>query len=282
MTEKALDLTISIVLYANSFELVNRTIESVFNSDISFKLFLIDNSPTDQLRVLAKDKRIEYIFNNENIGFGRGHNKALELALTRSEFHLVLNPDVYFDPPVLPTLLEFMGKDKEVGLIMPMVYNFDSEMQYLCRRLPTPIDLVLRRFGGTFVDRLSRKRTEYYEMRDMDYKRMFTAPYLSGCFMLLRLEALKNVGLFDERYFMYLEDIDLSRRVSEKYKTVYYPDAFVYHGHAKDSYTNFRLLGVHIKSAIKYFNKWGWFFDTHRKRMNTEIEYYSNSDKRQK
>lgn len=274
MSEMTFDMTASIVLYNNNRELVERAIRSIINSNITFKLYLIDNSPDSRLRQLVTDSRIEYIFNNQNIGFGRGHNKALKEIIGQSKFHLVLNPDIFFDTNVLRTLLNFIESDSNVGLVMPMVYNFDSELQYLCKRLPTPMDLILRRFGGTFIKGWIRKRMEHYEMRDMNYEKTFTAPYLSGCFMLIRVEVLEKIGLFDERYFMYMEDIDLSRRISKLYKTVYYPESIVYHGHAKDSYSNIKLLGVHIKSAIKYFNKWGWIYDVERKILNDNSSYY--------
>jgi GT2 family glycosyltransferase len=82
--------------------------------------------------------------------------------------------------------------------------------------------------------------------------------------MFIRTKIFKEIGLFDERFFMYLEDTDLCRRIGEKYKTIYYPEAIVYHEYAKGSYRSNELLKIHIESAIKYFNKWGWFSDKER------------------
>jgi GT2 family glycosyltransferase len=93
-------------------------------------------------------------------------------------------------------------------------------------------------------------------------------PHLSGCFMMLRTAVFETVGLFDERFFMYLEDVDYSRRVHTRYKTVYYPEVSVYHQYHKGSYKRWRNLKYHIVSAVKYFNKWGWFFDPERKTIN--------------
>ncbi len=89
--------------------------------------------------------------------------------------------------------------------------------------------------------------------------------------MFLRSDALKKVGLFDERYFIYMEDIDLSRRIAREYKTIYFPNVHIYHGHARESYGFNKLLLLHIHSAIKYFNKWGWFFDKDRKVTNQRV-----------
>ena len=93
-------------------------------------------------------------------------------------------------------------------------------------------------------------------------------PILSGCFMFLRTEALEKVGLFDEHFFMYMEDFDLNRRIHCVYKTIFFPEAVVVHEYQKASYKNIKLLKAHIKSAIYYFNKYGWFFDKERKKAN--------------
>jgi len=95
-------------------------------------------------------------------------------------------------------------------------------------------------------------------------------PSLSGCFMLLRTEVLKVVGGFDERFFMYCEDFDLCRRIGQVSKTIYYPDVSVIHNYEKGSYKNSKLLRYHIQSSVKYFNKWGWFFDKERRRINND------------
>lgn len=86
--------------------------------------------------------------------------------------------------------------------------------------------------------------------------------------MFLRTNILKKVGLFDEKFFMYLEDTDLTRRIHKVAKTIYFPYVHIYHEYGKGSYKNFKLLYYHIDSAIKYFNKWGWFFDKERDFIN--------------
>lgn len=95
-------------------------------------------------------------------------------------------------------------------------------------------------------------------------------PSLSGCFMFMRVDVLKKVNGFDERFFMYAEDLDLCRRIGEVSKTMFYPMVAVYHEYEKGSYKNRKLLKYHLCSVIKYFNKWGWVFDKKRIQRNKE------------
>ena len=93
--------------------------------------------------------------------------------------------------------------------------------------------------------------------------------------MLLRLSAIRETGAFDERYFMYPEDIDLTRRLHRKWKTLYYPAVSIVHEHQQESRKNYRMLKIHISNMIKYFNKWGWFFDKERRDFNLQLRQKS-------
>lgn len=261
----------SIVLYNNKKEQVIRAINSFLNTDLDVKLFLIDNSPKDLLRDLENlDQRIKYLFNEANLGYGKAHNIAIRKSMEEGvPYHLVLNPDVYFEKGVLEKLYEFMEENRDVGLIMPKVLYPNGEIQYLCKLLPTPMDLIFRRFIP--IKSWKEKRNYIYELRFTGYNKIMNVPYLSGCFMFLRVSALKEVGIFDERYFMYLEDTDLSRRIHKKYKTIYYPFVHIFHEYGKGSYKDLKLLIYHVISAIKYFNKWGWIFDKEREEINVRV-----------
>ena len=268
------NLNVSIVLFNNDKSLVAKTIYSCLNSNLINKLYLIDNSPTNELNSLSKlDNRIIYIFNNANLGFGKAHNIALRKSIEENiPYHLVLNPDVYFEKGVLEELYNFMENNKDVGLVMPKVLYPNGNIQYLCKLLPTPLDLFGRRFlnFGPFK-KFIKKMNEIYELRFTGYDKIMEVPYLSGCFMFIRTEVLKKVGLFDERFFMYLEDTDLSRRIHRVAKTIYYPYVHIYHEFGKGSYKSLKLLCYHIISAIKYFNKYGWIFEKERKEINKKI-----------
>jgi hypothetical protein len=95
-------------------------------------------------------------------------------------------------------------------------------------------------------------------------------PWLSGCFLLARTSQLEKIGGFDERFFMYMEDIDLSRRSLRHFKNIFYPHVTIQHFYEKGSYKSRKLTIIHLISAIRYFNKWGWFFDRQREIINQD------------
>lgn len=267
------DISCSLLAYNENPEMVKKAIESFLGTELKIKLFLIDNSKNASFRNLVKDSRVEYISNYCNIGFGAAHNIGIKRSIDNFKYHLVLNPDVYFNAGTLEELFDFAEQNKEVGSVMPKILYPDGSLQYTCKLLPTPLDFFMRRFLS-WVPVLKlwiEKKNAIFELRFSGYNRIMDVPALSGCFMFLRTEAIKKVGLFDERYFIYCEDFDLSRRIHRYYKTVFYPGVSIFHGYAKTSAKDPRCFNYHVDSTFKYFNKWGWFFDAERKRINKEI-----------
>lgn len=263
-------ITASIVLYKNNNS-VKQAITSFLNSTVSKKLFLVDNSPSDilktQLKEFIKCDNVEYVFNNKNLGYGAAHNIALKKAIDISEFHLVLNPDVYFNSDIIEQLYNYALANSNTGLLMPKVLYPSGKLQYTCKLIPSPLHLVTRLLPSGFF-KTYRQR---FELRFTGYNSIMDVPYVQGSFMFLRCSALKEVGLFDERFFMYPEDIDLTRRIHKKYRTVFYPYVEIFHTHTKSSFKNFRMFFIHTRNIIKYFNKWGWLFDEERKTINKTI-----------
>lgn len=261
----------SIVFYKTKNSLRDKVFQSVVNSKCIDLLYVVDNSPTDENKSFFSNYDfVEYI-PNENTGYGSSHNIALRRAMEENfDYHIVLNPDIEFDANVLGELLNYMELNKDVVYVLPKVLYPNGELQYLCKLLPSPKDLFLRRFiHNTKKSQLNDMR---YSLQHSGYDKIMNPPCLSGCFMFMRVSTLRdNSLLFDERYFMYLEDFDLIRRLHKYGKTIYYPKVTIIHNHAKGSYENKKLLFIHIKSTIKYFNKWGWFFDKERKAWNKQI-----------
>ena len=260
------NVTSSIVLYKNEPKEVSAAIRSFLSTPLEVMLIVVDNSPDDNLRLLVESEGAQYIFNGKNVGYGAGHNIAIDKCTGCQEYHLILNPDIAFEPETIPLLYRFMNDNQNIGLVMPRILYADGSEQRLCKLLPTPADLLIRRFLGRhsrFIDRLKK-----YELWDVDLDIPREVPSLSGCFMFIRSSTLLRIGRFDERYFMYMEDVDLCRRIGKYYKTVFYPLASITHGYAKGSYRNSTLLKYHVQSAAKYFVKWGWLYDPEKTRLN--------------
>jgi len=259
-----------IVAYDNPLVMLKASVQSVLNESTYInKLYFIDNSPSDRLRKHF-EVSTHYLFSNKNLGFGKGNNIAMRHSIEEGvDYHLLVNPDVYFEPGVIETLVKFMDDNPDVGLVMPKITYPDGSTQYLCKLLPTPFDLIGRRFfsWGPFKKYVDR-RNELFELRGTCYEKQIDVPVLSGSFMMIRTSVLQEVGLFDERYFMYLEDFDLCRRIGDVSRTTYYPKVSVVHEYKKGSYFNRRLFKHHMVSALKYFTKWGWFFDKTRADRN--------------
>lgn len=258
-------LTTSLVTYKNNPEILHQTISSLFNTNLAIELLVIDNSPTDELRSLFENEnfqefKINYYFNNgNNVGFAKAHNLAIEKS-EKADYHLVLNPDVYFEPNVIPELISYLEANQDIGLISPKILFPNGEIQYLCKRYPSFFHLFARRFVPSFVKPLIKDYLDWYEMKDIGYDKIFDVPYLSGCFMLFRRKALDEIGYFDENIFMYLEDADITLRMSQKYRAIFYPSVNIYHHWARGSHKSLRLTFVTIQSAIYLFNKYGWKF----------------------
>jgi GT2 family glycosyltransferase len=267
-SEKAVRVTCSLVLYQNEPDQVRSCIQSILSSDLKVRLVVVDNSPRDQLRVTSSATGPDYHFSGHNVGFGAGHNIAIRKLLGESDYHLVVNPDVRFGPEVIEALYQFMQRNPDVGLVMPRVLYPGGEEQGLCKLLPTPSDLLIRRFGGPLGRSIFRAKMDRYLLHGVDLTTPRVVPALSGCCMLVRTSLFQKVGLFDERYFLYMEDVDLCRRIGEISKTMYFPDVAVYHEYQKGSYHNWLLTKHHIRSAWKYFSKWGWFVDKTRDQLN--------------
>jgi GT2 family glycosyltransferase len=258
--------TASIVTYKTDREELTTVLRCLCDSPVE-RIYIVDNSPDDGLgNLVAFHPSVEYLWGHGNIGYGAAHNIAVKKAVdARAKYHIVLNADIRFERGTVERLVEYMEAHSDAGQVMPKVMYPNGDLQYLCKMIPTPLDLVLKRF---FPERLSGKTVHKFQLGFTHYDKEMNVPFLSGCFMFLRVSALNDVGLFDERFFMYGEDIDLSRRMHEKYRTMFFPGASIIHAHAAESRTSAKMLKIHIVNIIRYFNKWGWFYDPKRRMYN--------------
>ena len=269
-------LSASVVVYRTPAAELTELLTSLSTSPAITRWCVVDNAAADypadsqELRQLVETLGGLYVAALANLGFGAGHNLAIHsLGNNAAEFHVMLNPDILFAADALPRLLEAMQAHTQTVLLLPRVTYPDGAPQPLCKLLPTPFDFALRRFAPAWLQRLFANRLAQYELTGLpDDAPCNRVPFLSGCFMLTRTAALQQVGGFDERYFLYLEDVDLCRRLAKHGELLYWPHVTIIHGCARGAYRSQRLMFTFLRSAILYFNRWGWVFDSQRRRAN--------------
>jgi GT2 family glycosyltransferase len=244
-------VTASVVLFNENLQTLKKTVDSFLETPLEKKLFLIDNSPTNRLEKYFKHPAIEYIFVGKNIGFGVAHNIILDKI--NSEFHLILNPDVVFSSDVILALITELSKSTDVSFITPKVLFPNKENQYVCRKHPTFFNLINRK------SKISKNQTLKNEYRNQDLEKSFCPEFIHGCFMLFKTADFKYLGGFDERYFLYMEDADICRKIDlTGRKKLYYPGVQITHQYRRGSSKSVKLFFYHLSSALKYFLKWGF------------------------
>lgn len=255
-------VAISIVTYNSKhiFDVLNNLMQE-FGSDPTFRFLIFDNNSEEAYKNQLKKYQefAEITFFGENNGFGFGHN--FNLLKANEKYFLVFNPDIILVKDDLLKMLEMMERDQTISLLVPKVLNSDGSMQHLMRDRVSVFDYFLRFVPFQFVKKMFEKRLATYELRDIPNDRDVDIRIGSGCFMLLRGEAFKEVGGFDDRYFMYFEDYDLCVELKKRNKRIVYtPFSQVVHYYERGAHKNSKLFKIFLKSMFKYFNKWGWRF----------------------
>lgn len=259
-------ISASLVLYNNDENEIQNLLKQ-----LNLPCAVIDNSPTDKLKsVCENNPQTIYMHQKKNLGFGKAHNlafKTLKKEKKLGKYHLVLNPDIEFDADILTLLSFFLESNKNLGLVSPKMLNTDGTLQPQCRLLPSPLDMIKRRV----LKKESLKHFNYtHELHASGYDKTFSAPFIQGSFWLVRSKLYETLGGFDERFFLYMEDVDFCRRLHKVSDILFYPDVSVKHRWQKGSNKNLKLFALHIISMIKYFNKWGWFCDEEKEKLNQE------------
>ena len=264
-------LNVSIVFYDNypkldksngKIKIFLNLIEFLNNDDYIKKILVIDNSPKDKIKKKINHfKKVKYVFANKNLGFAKGHNLS-KIYLEKTKYHLILNPDIILEDKYLfKNIIKFLDLKNNVAMIQPLIYDYlGDNVQYLCKRNPSLLIQVIRGFFRKYIKKipLLHKYNFNYEMRNLAYSNLIVeSTYLSGAFMFCRTEILDQVNWFDERFFMYLEDADLTRRLSKFGKCVHHPFFKVRHVWAKGSRNSNYLRMIACISFIKYSLKWG-------------------------
>ena len=249
-------LSASVVLYHCGDELTD-AIRCLENSNVEIAVYLCDNSPEE----MTADN-LQWAFpgliilpQEGNIGFGRANNAVLPYL--QSRYHLIMNPDVTFEPTLLLRMMQYMDAHPNIAILTPRVLNEDGSEQFLPKKQISVHYLL----GGLLENHgsLFRRWREDYTLADMDIRNPVPVEFATGCFLLIRTSVFQELNGFDPRFFLYQEDSDLSRRVLEKRlgSIVYHPDMCVTHRWSRENTRTFKGRMRQIRSVFKYFMKWG-------------------------
>lgn len=254
-------LSVCIVAYDNykDIETAIKTMEDYTSSKLNKKIYIVDNgvqvSDKDEIekfnKFIGNYKDIQYINLGDNLGFGKANNRVLDLI--NSEYHAIVNPDIVFCEDSFSKILNWMDQNQDVGMAIPRLIDVDGKLQNVYRRELTVFDM----FNRMILKEFFKKRALKHVMIDKDYSKPFEVPFGQGSFLVIRSELFKKLNGFDDGYFMYCEDADLSKRVNEVSKLMYYPETEVIHKWEKGSHRDMKLFIYHLKSMIYYFKKWG-------------------------
>jgi nucleoside-diphosphate-sugar epimerase/GT2 family glycosyltransferase len=273
-------ISASLVLYKPDLPTVERTLLALHEAvrlarrdyALQLSLTLVDNSDDslvhsevlkwmEGIRAAAPDWTLELLRSAGNVGYGRGNN--LVIATTDSDYHIVINPDLFVEPEAMLEALRFMEANPEVGLLSPAVYGENGERQYLCKRNPTLFVMFLRSFAPAWLQSRFSLTLNSFEMRDCDYEKPIQpVEYPTGCFMFFRTAPLQAIGGFDPDFFLHYEDADIGRRLLQVSRTVYVPRVRVVHQWARDTHRSLRAKLVTVRSGWLYWKKWGGLFSS--------------------
>lgn len=253
-------LSACIVSYCDYDEVCAAVSSVLKNTPGPLSLYVVDNASPDGCgsRLASTDfgdSRVQVIVLPENIGFGCGHNTILPLL--KSRYHFILNPDILLENDVLHQLAAWLDAHPQVAMATPQLYYPDGRVQNLPRRKPTPWMLFARqlapRFPGSLFDRCDR----HYTMQDEDLSLPRQIEFCTGSFMAVRTDILQQVGGFDEEYFMYVEDADLTQKILCEGQVFLVPQCRAIHAWHRAPARDAGKFKMQLFSMFRYFKKWG-------------------------
>lgn len=260
-----MELSIIITNYKNP-ELLRVCIGSIKkNSGISdYEIIVADSATEENTELMMMDEypEIRFLPSKKNIGFSGTVNGGLEIA--RGKYILILNGDIIITEGAVEKLLGYIKNNPDVGVVGPQLLNFNETYQPSTFRFYTPLTIIYRR---TFLGKLwfAKNHLDNFLMKDFDHQNTRDVDWIMGSSFMTSRQAVEKVGKMDRRFRLYFEDTDWCRRFWENgYRVVYFPEARMYHYHARGSagkgvirsLISNRLTWIHISSAIKYFLKY--------------------------
>lgn len=264
------DVAIVIVNYKMK-DLIDKCLETLFSdiegSGLDISVVVVDNNSNDGVKEFLSDRypSVSCISQKTNPGFGTSQNVGMKSVVAK--YYFVLNPDTEFLPGqhTMQRLYEYMEQHSRVGMIGPKIVYPDGSLQYSCWRFPSVLQPFYNR---TKLGKFSRGKIHnaYHMMKDFDHEKTIPVDALMGSAMFVRGDAIESVGRFDERFWMYYEDIDWCIRMWEAHWPVYYVhDIVLQHLHGRGSakipglfnaFFKNKLFRVHVRSWVRYMWKW--------------------------
>jgi len=257
-----LDLSIIIVSW-NTSGILGQCLTSILSErkrspHLRIETWVVDNASTDDSTAMVQQRFpwTRLIANRENIGFARANNQALRQCLGRTV--LLLNPDTEVLPGAIPTLMEFLQKQSDAGVVGPLIVNPDLTFQSSCNPMPTLGREFWRLMGLDSLLPLS-----IYREGDWDLTGAHKVEVVQGNCLLMRREVIFELGLFDERYFMFTEEVDLCYRFLQRGWSVYWlPTARIVHYGGQSTRLVAREMFLELyRSKLLFFRKtqgrWG-------------------------
>jgi hypothetical protein len=254
-----MDLSIIIVNW-NTHELLVQCLQSIAENvrtceRVNVETFVVDNASTDGSAEMVRERFpwVRLIENAENVGFARANNQALREATGR--YAVLLNSDAELLPGTLQTLVDFMDAHPEAGACGPLLFNGDGQsLQPSCHPVLTP----WREFWRlAFLDRVIPRAT--YPMERWERSQPREVEVIKGACLVLRREALDQVGVLDEQYFMYTEEMDLCYRLAhDGWKLYWVPQArVIHHGEASSKQVAEEMYLQLYRSKVQFHRKFG-------------------------
>lgn len=246
-----------VIINWNSDDYLQKCIHSIFsNSNEQFvnKVFIIDNNSSDlSLQKILPNHKIHIIENKENRGFAKASNQGF--CLSKSPYVLLLNPDAQLLDNTLQKCISFMEKNSEIDILGCKLLDDNGKTSPSCARFPTPMKIFMDSIGFSKV--FPKVFSPAILMTDWDHKSSRYVDQVMGAFMFMRHSVFEKVGLFDERFFVYCEELDFSKRLFDLGgKTFYNSKISAIHsgeGTTKDVKA-FRLF-LNIRSRLQYSKK---------------------------
>jgi len=221
------------------------------------EVWVVDNASVDDSVPMVEKEFpwVHLIVNSENLGFTRANNQALRRA--RGRYLMLLNPDTRLVEDALARMLAFMEQNPTVGLLGPQLRYGDGSLQSSRRRFPT---LAMALMESTLLEQWfpHNRWARAYRLEDEPSDHIQDVDWVTGACMLVRRQVLETVGLLDERFFMYSEELDWCRRIAQAgWRVVYFPQAIVVHYEGKSSDQAIAARHIHFEaSKVFYFRKY--------------------------